>query len=72
MSLMDAAEDLTPSAVAANENLRKSALTAALDQELKLFKSCISKAVSSPCMSQMSALLLQVILTCSSSISGLP
>ena len=45
MALMDAACELIPDQVAARDDLRKVALQAAIDQELKLFKSCMSKAV---------------------------
>lgn len=44
MALMDAACELIPDQVAARDDLRKVALQAAIDQELKLFKSCMSKA----------------------------
>ena len=50
MALMDAECELIPDQVAARDDLRKVALKAAIDQELKLFKSCMSKAVS-PCLS---------------------
>ncbi|KAL3133325.1 hypothetical protein ABBQ38_007202 [Trebouxia sp. C0009 RCD-2024] len=43
MALMGENQDLTPDAVAACEDMRKTALSAAVDQELKLFKSCLSK-----------------------------
>ena len=49
MALMDAKQDLTPASVTACEDLRKAALFAAIDQELKLFKSCVSKVVSGSC-----------------------
>ncbi|KAL0054689.1 hypothetical protein WJX82_001050 [Trebouxia sp. C0006] len=44
MALMDAECELIPDQVAARDDLRKVALKAAIDQELKLFKSCMSKA----------------------------
>ncbi len=50
VALMDAECELVPDQVAARDDLRKVALKAAIDQELKLFKSCMSKAVS-PCLS---------------------
>lgn len=46
MALVDADLELTPDHVAANHDLRGAAVKAAVDQELKLFKSCASKAVS--------------------------
>ena len=46
MALVDADLELTPDHVAAKHDLREAALKAAIDQELKLFKSCVSKAVS--------------------------
>ena len=49
MALIDAKQDLTPTSVTACEDLRRAALSAATDQELKLFKSCFSKVVSSSC-----------------------
>ena len=45
VALVDSDLELTPDHVAANGDLRGAALKAALDQELKLFKSCMSKAV---------------------------
>ncbi|KAL0035140.1 hypothetical protein WJX79_002997 [Trebouxia sp. C0005] len=44
MALMDAECELLPDQVAARDDLRKVALKAAIEQELKLFKSCMSKA----------------------------
>ena len=45
MALMDVDCSVTSEEVAAKEDLRKAALKAATEQELKLFKSCMSKAV---------------------------
>ena len=53
MALIDKQQDLTPESVTACEDLRTTALSAAVDQELKLFKSCLSKVVSSSCSSQL-------------------
>ena len=53
MALIDKKQDLTPDSVAACEDLRKAALSAAVDQELRLFKSCLSKVVSSSCSFQL-------------------
>ena len=49
MALLDADKGLTPETVMACEDIRKAALSAAIQQELKLFKSCLSKAVGSSC-----------------------
>ncbi len=46
MALMEAQLEVTPEQVTAKDNLRKAAMKAATEQELKLFKSCMSKAVS--------------------------
>lgn len=60
MALMDAECELIPDQVAARDDLRKVALKAAIDQELKLFKSCMSKAVRpSPSVSHESLMLAQ-------------
>ena len=53
MALIDAKQDLTPDSVTACDTLRKAALSAAADQELKLFKSCSSKVVSACCSSRL-------------------
>ena len=50
-ALLDAGAQLTVAEVAAKHDLRKAALAAATEQEVQLFKSCQSKAVS-PCHSQ--------------------
>jgi len=60
MALMDTECELIPDQVAARADLRKVALKAAIDQELKLFKSCMSKAVRpSPSVSHESLMLAQ-------------
>lgn len=45
-ALLKSEAECTVAEVAARHDLRKAALAAATDQELLLFKSCLSKAVS--------------------------
>lgn len=45
-SLLDAGAQLIAAEVSARDHLRKAALAAATEQEVQLFKSCQSKAVS--------------------------